>query len=93
MGKAGFAESRWTVKKDVVDRFAPPLSRGDSYLKIFLRFFLPDKVSQAAGTKTIFEGLIFLGRFARYNACYSVSPPVPNWIPAPVSSTGQVPRE
>jgi hypothetical protein len=78
MGEAGLTESGGTVKKDVVDRFAPPLGRGNGYLEIFLRFILPDKVGQAARTKTILEGFIFLGWFTGYNAWYKESPPSKN---------------
>ncbi len=73
MGEAGLTETGRTVKKNVVDRFAPPFGGGYGYLKIILRFILTDKVGQVAGTQTIFEGFIFLGRFAGYNACYIVT--------------------
>ena len=54
MSETGLAKSGWTIKKDVVNRLTPPLSRGNSYLQVFLRFFLSDKIGQAAGAETIF---------------------------------------
>ena len=76
MGEAGLAESGRTVKKDVVDRFAPPLSRRNSYLEVFLRFFLPDKIGQAAGAETVLKRLILFARFTGYYACDFASPPI-----------------
>lgn len=75
MSEAGLTESGGTIKKDMVDRFAPTFSRGNGNLEIFLGFILPDKVGQAAGTQAIFEGFIFLAGFTGYNAGYSASPP------------------
>jgi len=58
----------------MVDRFTTPLSRRNGNLEVFLRFFLPDKIGQVAGAKTILKRFIFFNRFTRYYACDFASP-------------------
>jgi len=74
MGEAGLAESGRSVKKYVVDRLAAPLCRGNSYLKIFFRFFLSDKVGQVSGAQAVIERRILFAGLAGYYTCYLASP-------------------
>ena len=42
----------------MVQRFPPPLGRGDGYLDVILNLVLPDEVSKASGAEAAVEGYI-----------------------------------
>jgi hypothetical protein len=65
----------------VVQRLAPPLSRGDGYPQVFLDFVLTGEVVKAVGAEAGVKGGILGFGLARNNALYFFAPSPLKLIP------------
>ncbi len=76
VSQGSLAQARWAIEQDVVEGVAPTLGGGDSDIKIFFNFVLPDEIIQGLGAQTGVKGYIFRAGFVRNDARHS-----PNKLP------------
>src|SRR3982074_2709510 len=64
------AQARWTVEKDVVQRFAARFGRFYSYRQIFFYLFLADEFAQVARTQLEFIRRVVFSLYGGHQAVF-----------------------